>query len=333
MPCDVDTFKKVITGARMKIMDMLITLLILISFSTGALAQTLEERVGALDEQRKLVAAVDVAPSMVNEIRGSVKDALERPLAGANLTLRTPDNKIVVKTRSDSDGNFVITKIAPGRYMLWAEKEGFNKSSTTVTVVSGTGGSVMLVLTSEQALETSVIAEQMIRARSGLSPTTGGSVYHFDQDDIHNLPEGANTTFNQLILQAPGVVNDSYKQFHIRGDEGNVQYRINGIMLPEGITTGFGPIFDTRFFNRVDLLTGGLPAQFGFHTAGVVDIETKAGEQQGGRVEVYGGSHDTVKPSSRGWWLKRRRDLLYDGFFPFGRSWNRKPHLQVQCNT
>jgi outer membrane receptor protein involved in Fe transport len=279
----------------MKIIKPLIMLLTLLSFSAGAFAQSLEEKVGPADEQRKSIAAGDAAP-LAGEIRGSVKDTLERPLSGAYLTLKTPDDKIVQKTRSDSDGNFVFTKIAPGRYLIWAEKDGFHKSSTTVTMGSGTGGLVMLALTSEKALETTVIADQLIRARNGLSPTTGGSVYHFDQDDIHNLPQGANTTFNQLLLQAPGVVNDSYKQFHIRGDEGNVQYRINGIMLPEGITTGFGPIFDTRFFNRVDLLTGGLPAQFGFHTAGVVDIESKAGEQ-GGRVEVYGGSNNTVKPS------------------------------------
>ena len=237
------------------------------------------------------------APSMAAEIRGSVGDALERPLSEATLTLKAADATVVGNTRSDPDGNFTFMDVTPGTYIVWAEKTGFQKSSTAVTVAAGVNVPVMLTLTSENALETSVVAERLNRARNSLSPSTGGSVYHFDQEDIKNLPEGANTTFNQLLMQAPGVVEDSFKQFHVRGDEGNVQYRINGIMLPEGITTGFGPIFDTRFFNRVDLLTGALPAQFGFHTAAIVDIETKAGDQKGGTVEVYGGSHNTLKPS------------------------------------
>ena len=54
----------------MKIVDTLVALLILLSFSAGAIAQTLEERVVTPDEQRKLIAPVDTAPSMAGEIRG-----------------------------------------------------------------------------------------------------------------------------------------------------------------------------------------------------------------------------------------------------------------------
>ena len=66
--------------------------------------------------------------------------------------------------------------------------------------------------------------------------------------------------------------------------------------LPEGIT-GFGQALDTRFAKRVDLLTGALPAQYGYREAGVIEIETKTAFENGGRVDMYGGSHDTVQPS------------------------------------
>ncbi len=268
----------------MKIIVAFITLLILLSFSAGAFAQSGEEQPGANTES-----------GATDQIQGVIRDVLGKPVSGASLALKSPDGTIIGKTRSDADGRFIFTNIKPGIYAVVAESDGFQASTSIVTVEPGAIAGATLGMAANEARELSVEAA-MVRARNALSPTTGGSVYHFDQDDLQNLPEGADTTFNQMLLQAPGVVNDSYKAFHIRGDEGNVQYRINGIMIPEGITTGFGPIFDTRFFNRVDLLTGGLPAQFGFHTAGIVDIETKSGEQ-GGSVEVYGGSHDTVKPS------------------------------------
>jgi outer membrane receptor protein involved in Fe transport len=76
-----------------------------------------------------------------------------------------------------------------------------------------------------------------------------------------------------------------------------LQYRINDVLLPEGIT-GFGLELDPRFVESMQLITGSLPAQYGFRTAGVVDIQTKSGAfDNGGEAEVYGGSHDTVRPS------------------------------------
>ena len=113
------------------------------------------------------------------------------------------------------------------------------------------------------------------------------------RSDIATLPQGASTPLNQVLLQAPGVAQDSYGQLHIRGDHGNVQYRINDIIVPESIT-GFGQSLDTRFADSINLLTGALPAQYGYRTAGVVDIHTKSGAfDNGGRIGVTVGSHNT----------------------------------------
>ena len=69
------------------------------------------------------------------------------------------------------------------------------------------------------------------------------------------------------------------------------------MLHPEGIT-GFGLELDPRFVESMQLITGSLPAAYGFRTAGVVDIKTKSGAfENGGNAEVYGGSYDTVRPS------------------------------------
>ncbi len=151
-------------------------------------------------------------------------------------------------------------------------------------------------IAAQEANEMVVVADHLNRARNGLSPDTGGSVYRFNPDDVAILPEGNNTPVNQVLLQAPGVANDSYGQLHVRGDHGNLQYRINGVILPEGIS-GFGQALDTRFVKRLDLLTGALPAQYGYRTAGVIEIETKSQFDAGGTLNLYGGSHQTINPS------------------------------------
>ena len=141
-----------------------------------------------------------------------------------------------------------------------------------------------------------VTGERFKQSRNSVSPQTGGSAYQFDTNDIKNLPSGENTPINEVLLQAPGVVNDSYGQLHIRGDHANTQYRINGIILPEGLS-GFGQVLDTRFAQNINLLTGALPAEFGLRTSGVIEITTKGNYNEGGNIDLYGGSNNTYNPS------------------------------------
>ena len=110
------------------------------------------------------------------------------------------------------------------------------------------------------------------------------------------MPGGDNTQLNQIVLQAPGVAQDSYGQLHIRGEHNGLQYRLNGVILPEGLSV-FGQALSPRLADKVTLITGALPAQYGLRTAGIVDITTKSGIQQGGSVSLYGGSHGEFEPS------------------------------------
>ncbi|HEY3521933.1 MAG TPA: TonB-dependent receptor, partial [Rhodanobacteraceae bacterium] len=152
--------------------------------------------------------------------------------------------------------------------------------------------------TQPKTLETVQVTAALDRARNALSPDTGTSQTVFDRKSIQQLPEGDSTPLNQVILQAPGVVQDSFGQLHVRGDHANLQYRINGILIPESIS-GFGQTLDTRFIDSLKFLTGALPAQYGYRTAGVVDITTKSGTAlgNGGSVGLYGGSFGTLNPS------------------------------------
>jgi outer membrane receptor protein involved in Fe transport len=139
-------------------------------------------------------------------------------------------------------------------------------------------------------VEVRATRQRLDDARSSLSPDTGSTIYRFDKTDIDKLPQGNATPLNQVILRAPGVVGDSYGQVHVRGDHANLQYRINGVVIPESIS-GFGQSLDTRFADQVNVLTGALPAQYGYRTAGVVDIRTKGADlANAGSIDAVFGS-------------------------------------------
>jgi outer membrane receptor protein involved in Fe transport len=246
-----------------------------------------------------LIASPAIAqadPENASTIQGVVNDSLGRPIAGVALNLKSPAGQTVGQSQTDSTGHFAFPEVAPGTYAVMGQKSGFQTGSTIVTVTAGKASNATITLASQEALQVSVVAKRLNQARSGLSPKTGGSVYNFSEKDIKALPEGSNTSFNQVILQAPGVANDSYGQLHVRGDHADLQYRINGVILPEGIT-GFGQALDTRFAQSIDLLTGALPAQYGYRTAGVIEIDTKNQIEPGGRIDFYGGARDTFNPS------------------------------------
>jgi outer membrane receptor protein involved in Fe transport len=137
-------------------------------------------------------------------------------------------------------------------------------------------------------------------ARDSLSPRFGASTFDMNRAFIETLPGGINTPLNSVLLQTPGVSQDSSVNgdLHVRNEHANVQYRINGITLPDGIS-GFGRVLGTNFVGSLALITGALPAQFGLRTAGIIDIQTPSGNslQQGGSIGIYGGSFGTVSPS------------------------------------
>ncbi len=92
-------------------------------------------------------------------------------------------------------------------------------------------------------------------------------------------------------------VQDSFGQFHVRGDHNDLQYRLNGIILPEGLSV-FGQSLSPRLISSLQLITGALPAEYGLRTAGIIDMTTKSGVlNSGGSISVYGGSHSTFQPS------------------------------------
>lgn len=145
--------------------------------------------------------------------------------------------------------------------------------------------------------EVVVTAQKLDAARATIQPQLGASTYTLSAKAIQMLPGGDNTELNQVVLQAPGVAQDSYGQLHVRGEHNGLQFRLNGVILPEGLSV-FSQALSPKLASSVQLITGALPAQYGLRTAGIIDISTKSGAyDNGGEVSVYGGSHGEYEPS------------------------------------
>jgi outer membrane receptor protein involved in Fe transport len=232
-------------------------------------------------------------------VDGIAKDALARPLDGTQLRLEAPDGRVFGRATADARGHFVFSGIAPGTYAIIGEKPGFETVTAIVTVAGDAGATADLTFASRQALDLKIIAKQLDAARIAIEPRIGASTYTITQQAIKNQPGGGeNAPLNQILLQAPGTSQDSFGQLHVRNEHANLQYRINGVILPEGISA-FGQSLSPRFADQAELITGALPAQYGLRTSGIIDIQTKSGAfEQGGSVGMYGGSRQWLQPSA-----------------------------------
>src|SRR3984893_7393175 len=179
-------------------------------------------------------------------------------------------------------------RVAAGLGFIAASSAGFVDSPESADVADAGSSSVEQIV---------VIAQRLNEGRANIQTQTGASTYVIDQAAINAAPGGDNQLLNQVILQAPDVAQDSFGQFHVRGEHNGLQFRLNGIILPEGISV-FGQSLDPSLISSLSLVTGALPAEYGLRTAGIIDLKTKSGIiDPGGAVSIYGGSHGEVLPS------------------------------------
>lgn len=141
-----------------------------------------------------------------------------------------------------------------------------------------------------------VQAGRLDKARAAIDPSLGASTYTLTNDAIEKRPGGETTTLAQILLQAPGVTQSGDGSLRVRA-QGDLQYRINNVIVPDGLSD-LAESLSARFVDRVQLVVGALPAQYGLHAGGVVNITTKSGVfDRGGQAEIYGGSQSEIEPA------------------------------------
>ena len=98
-----------------------------------------------------------------------------------------------------------------------------------------------------------------------------------------------------IVASAPGFVTDDNGRMHPRGSESQVQYVVDGIPVTDNMSAIFSTSLDARTLRTVEVLTGGIPAEFGDKLAGVINVNTRSGLEgpTQGAISLSGGSFST----------------------------------------
>jgi outer membrane receptor for ferrienterochelin and colicins len=240
-------------------------------------------------------------------IDGTVHDYEDKPLAGTRVQLLSRDGRTVVdEHRTDATGHFSFEQVPFGSYRIRAFAPDGRSEDQDLRVASGDVVVAQIFLPlAGQAVE--IVAE---RPKAPAPAKTAASESTLERENIEELPRGDTASVNEILATQPGFVYDALGNLYARGNHANVQYQIDGVPLPDSASGLFGGFLSSNLIDSMEILTGGLGAEYGDRLAAVVNLNSRRPSLQGeGQLELSAGSYSTVNPS--GIYGKRVGDVSF----------------------
>ena len=195
-----------------------------------------------------------------------------RRVPQANVEVRDQEGTIIDTQVTNEVGEFILAPPERGIYSIRATQSDLSSESTILKIGTDPITEIRLTLAARQELTLEVVAS-LPPIQHRLSSET----YSVSRKDIEELPRGNNIELADVLLTIPGAVNGGLRQVHIRQDHANLQFRIDGVPIPDTVSSVFSDVISPRTWERTNFILGGPEAQFGNRTAAVIDVTTKSG--------------------------------------------------------
>jgi len=233
------------------------------------------------------------AQARIGTVQGVVKDPGGALVPNAQITVTQPVTGYHQTTQTDAQGSFKLVNLPFNTYKVRAEATGFQAAEESIDLESTIPLNVELSLSLEQT--TAAVTVTTDNAAM-LEPDRTSSDTDIGQT-ILERPVGAapSRAIESIVASTPGFVTDDNGRMHPRGSESQVQYVVDGVPITDNMSAIFSTSLDARTLRTVEVLTGGIPAEFGDKLAGVINVNTRSGLEgptQGG-ISFSGGSFST----------------------------------------
>lgn len=226
-------------------------------------------------------------------IRGTVQNQDLRRVPQAVVEVKDQEGGLASSGVSNDAGEFAIAVPAEGTYSISAVQETYRSEYIVLKLGDDEPKPVTLTLS-----QTKEIALEVVSPLPPIQTKASSETYSLSRKEIEMLPRGNNNTVADVLQTVPGVAYGALGQTHIRQDHANQQFRIDGVPIPNGVSSTFTDVISPRMWERADIILGGMEAQYGNKTAILVDITSKSGTRPGfGSAQIFGGSNQTVNPS------------------------------------
>jgi outer membrane receptor for ferrienterochelin and colicin len=222
------------------------------------------------------LAAGAAAQTTTGTISGRVLDSQGGALPGATVTAKSPNLQGSRETVTSANGDYILTGLPSGPYSISVTLAGFQPHTRSVVLAPTQALPLEITLGPAQVTEEITV----VASTADTLMKTAQIATNFSQDLIASLPTSRD--LNSILLMAPGVHPTGPAGAFSFG--GSVSFEnlflLNGVSINENIR---GQAFDTAIEDAIQETTvanGGVSAEFGRFSGGVVNIITKSGGNQ-----------------------------------------------------
>ncbi len=268
-----------------------------------------------------LLAAVICAKAQ--QVRGTIKDDQNRPLAGSTVSLKKQKDSSVVKlAASNAAGKYEFNNVAAGRYFVSASHVSSVAQNSTTFEVAGAG---------ETAVPEISLAK-MSNSMKAVVVTSKKPMIEVKADKTILNVEGSINAVGQdaleLLRKAPGVLLDKDDNISLSGKNG-VQVYIDGKPTPLSGTdlTAYLKTVQSSQIESIEIITNPSAKYEAAGNAGIINIKLKKNKAFGTNGSVNLGYAVGVYPKYNGSLSLNHRNKKINIFSTYNYNRNRSENI------
>lgn len=218
-----------------------------------------------------------------SQLKGTVQDSSGSAVPGADVTVTQTDTGISRSVMTGTDGGYLFTELPIGPYQLQVSKAGFSKSVRSGIVLQVASNPTIDVTLNVGAVNEQVVVEA---AAAMVETQNTGVGQVIDQQRVVDLPLNGRQVTDLILLT--GGANSATLSGRASypsstavsiggGGVGTVSYILDGGTHNDPLSNQNLPLPFPDAIQEFKVETSALPAQYGYHSAGAVNVVTKSG--------------------------------------------------------
>ncbi|MGH9727007.1 MAG: TonB-dependent receptor [Candidatus Acidiferrales bacterium] len=233
-----------------------------------------------------------VFATIFGTVQGVVHDPDHRPIAGADVTLKSATSDWSRAIKTDQNGEFKFQAVPVGDYIVTVNRQGFATGVQQITVISDSSPVLHIPLQISSVNEKVTVSAQTESANvESVTPTT-----LVGRQNIARTPGADRTNSLQMITDYVPGSYVTHDQLHIRGGH-QVSWLIDGVPIPNtNIASNLGPQIDPKDIDYLEVMRGSYDAEYGDRTYGVFNVVPRTGWERNNEADLitsFGNFHQT----------------------------------------
>ncbi len=219
-----------------------------------------------------LTAGSAYAVEVTGQIRGQVVDADGLPIPGATVAAASPNYLGGASATTDEDGRFRFLALPPGEYTVTITKSGFLGYQASGLLVASSG---VADFTATLKLSSGVeeLTIQAVRPAVDTQKVSTGAV--LTRETLRDIPNQGRS-YQGAATFAPGVTGGANPNVRGAFNDGN-QFSVDGVNNTDPMTGTFSQNMNFDAIEEVQVVTGGMDAEYGRSLGGAINVVTRSG--------------------------------------------------------